>query len=288
MDATSTLAEVARLLPERVQDHYGPSDRVDALRRELAAWADDTRDLDPARLAEIEGAAQRVFVHLELTFAGGLTPETRSPGWPDADREAVRRDGAMIRAVERRPDGTAVLRLDGLADAAAAAPLLAGAFALTAGAERIVLDLRRNGGGDPATVMLIIDWLAGDGPRHVFDVRYVDDVRQWWTAGAPLTASPGVEVTALIGPGTYSSGEALAWVLQREQLAMLVGQPTKGAADHVVPLALTRDVRALIPEAAVLAPDGGPAWEGVGVQPDVKASVEGLADVGELLSRLKT
>ncbi len=261
---------MVRLLPDRVATHYGSGRRVEALRERLQPWAEDTRSLDPARLAELEGAAQRVFVHLELTLSDGLTPETRSAGWPDADREAVRRDGAMVRGVERRPDGTAVLRLDGLADASAAAPLLAAAFALTAGADRIVLDLRRNGGGDPATVMLIIDWLAGDGPRHVFDVRYVDHVRQWWTAGAPLAASPAVEVRALIGPGTYSSGEALAWALQREQLAVLMGGRTKGAADHVVPLALTHDVRALIPNATVLAPDGGPNWEGVGVRPDVE------------------
>jgi C-terminal processing protease CtpA/Prc len=96
--------------------------------------------------------------------------------------------------------------------------------------------------------------------------------RQWWTAGSPIADPPEAPVRALIGPRTYSSGETLAWVLQRERLATLVGEPTRGAADHVVPLALTHDVHALIPEARVVAPDGGPTWEGVGVQPDEDAA----------------
>lgn len=57
---------------------------------------------------------------------------------------------------------------------------------------------------------------------------------------------------AVIGPSTYSSGEALAWALQHERLAKLVGRATRGAADHVVPLALTHDVSVLIPEATVM------------------------------------
>ena len=139
-------------------------------------------------------------------------------------------------------------------------------------ADRVVLDLRHNVGGDPATAILIVDWLAAAGPpRHLFNVRYRDRTRQWWTSGVSSAPPPAGTVQALIGPDTYSSGEALAWALQQQHLAQLVGKPTRGAADHVVPLALTHDVHALIPEAAVIAPDGGPAWEGNGVQPDEPA-----------------
>ncbi len=273
----SSLADIVALLIDRVEGHYGPGERVDRLQNALAPWADDARAVDAGSLSEIEAAAQLVFRHLELVLAAGLLPEHISPGWPPPDIAAERRSGAGIAAVERRTDGVAVIRLTALAPATAAAPLLAGAFQLVRGAAQLDLDLRTNVGGDPATVALIVDWLADGPPRHLFDVAYRDVVRPWWTAGAPLAAPPTGSVRALIGPQTSSSGEALAWCLQRQGLAVLAGEPTRGAADHVVPIALAHDVHALIPEARVVAPDGGLTWEGTGVQPDGPLSADDLA-----------
>ena len=238
------------------------------MRQTLAAFAGDHRPVQPAALSELETAAQTVFKHLELTHQPGLVPQRQSPGWPEPDLTEISRVGADIAMVQRGSDGSGTIRLTGLAPVQAAAPLLAGAFTLLQHADPIILDLRDNGGGDPATVAFIVDWLAGDGPRHLFDVAYRDRVRQWWTAGSPGVRSPKASVRALIGPRTYSSGEALAWVLKEQGLATLIGEPTRGAADHVIPLALTHDVHALIPEACVLAVDGKPTWEGSGVQPD--------------------
>ncbi len=264
-----TVAALARLLPVRVEEHYGPDARVDRLRAALGSFAEDTRSVRPDSLAEVEAAAQSVFRHLELSYQPRLTPQERSPGWPDPDLGAITAAGADVAEIRRDPDGTATIRLTGLAAVAAAAPLLAGAFALVQGAHRLVLDLRANGGGDPATAVFIVSWLAGAEVRPCFDVRYRDRTRQWWTSGAAPVRPPSGEVHALIGAGTYSSGEALAWTIQRLGLATLIGQPTPGAADHVVPLAVTSEVHALIPEACALAPGGGPTWEGFGVQPDL-------------------
>jgi hypothetical protein len=262
------IADLVSLLADRVRRHYGDGSRTDRLGAALSAFGGDQRPVTPARLGEVEGAAQTIFRHLELTHSHGLQPQEQSPGWPEPDLTAIRRAGADVAAVHRSPDGQAMIRLTGLAPVEAAAPLLAGAFSLVQHADPITLDLRDNPGGDPATVAVIIDWLSGGNRRHLFDVVYRDHVRQWWTPGSPVAERPKATIRALIGPRTYSSGEALAWVLQNQRLATLVGRPTRGAADHVVPLALTHDVHALIPEAHVAATDGGPTWEGLGVQPD--------------------
>ena len=244
MERPSRLGDVAALLPARVERHYGTHPRVDALRSVCDRFTAGARPVDPDGLDELQDGAQTVFRHLELTHAAGLPVEHESTGWPPADLPAITRAGAGIAAVLTDVTGAAVIRLTELAPVAAAAPLLAGAFALVRRAERVVIDLRANAGGDPATVVLIADWLAGGPPRHLFDVRYRDRTRQWWTAGAPSVPPPDGLVRVLIGPGTYSSGEALAWALQRQRLATVAGQPSRGAADHVVPLNLTHDVRA--------------------------------------------
>lgn len=72
----------------------------------------------------------------------------------------------------------------------------------------------------------------------------------------------------MISAGTYSSGEALAYHLQARGRGPVVGQPTPGAADHVTPVNLTREVRVILPEAYAVDAVTGSNWEGTGVHPD--------------------
>jgi len=152
-----------------------------------------------------------------------------------------------------------------------AAPFLEAAFVLLRGASAVVLDLRRNGGGDPGTVALVLDWLLGERPTHISDVSYRDRTRQWWTTGrlGELALPAGTPVAVLISGRTFSSGEALAYHIQSQGRARLVGERTPGAADHITPVRVTSDVRAFVPEAVVRDAVSGSNWEGMGVVPDV-------------------
>jgi C-terminal processing protease CtpA/Prc len=73
----------------------------------------------------------------------------------------------------------------------------------------------------------------------------------------------------LTSPRTYSSAEALAYHLQARGRATVVGEPTRGAADHVTPVRLTPQVQGFLPEAEVRDAVTGGNWEGSGVLPDV-------------------
>jgi len=83
----------------------------------------------------------------------------------------------------------------------------------------------------------------------------------------------------LISGRTFSSGEALAYHLQSRGRARLVGERTPGAADHITPVRLTRDVRAMVPEAVVRDAVSGRNWEGTGVVPDVACDAAEALDV---------
>lgn len=225
-------------------------------------------------VTEIERLAWRHSRHLELSFVaeGGLSVDQESPGWDPDDVPSIRRRAANVSSVRRTEQGVAILALDGLPDLDLAEPYLDAAITLTAGATGILLDLRRNGGGDPATVAKIIGWLCGPG-LHISDVIYRDRTQRWITPET-TTLAKEIPVAIMIGPGTYSSGEALAYHLQSAGRGPLVGTRTPGAADHVTPIVLSPHVRSVLPYAYALDARTRTNWEGIGVLPDVPAGPE--------------
>jgi Peptidase family S41 len=278
--AGSMAAWIDRLCPD--------ADRAAALRAALGAFED--APVTEETCTAIERACRPVSRHIELQFdtSGALVPDREPPGWPPQDAAEVRARAGSVGCVSRGGDGLGVLALDGLDTLHLAAPFLEAAFGLLRGCRRFVLDLRANGGGDPATLTRVIEWLAGSEPVHVSDVVYKDRVKQWWTAGRPAGDSLGAvaPVAVLVSARTYSSGEALAYHARSVRGAVVVGEATPGAADHVTPVVLTPHVRALLPEARVRDARTGTNWEGTGVVPDVACPAgDALGAAVDLLSR---
>jgi len=254
---------IDRLFPDR--------DRGERLRRALGdRFGQDGRVLTGELCREVETVAHDFSRHFALEYddAGGLVPDVDPPGWPPQSERDVRARGASVGEVRRAAGGVGTLALDGLDDVRLAGPYVESAFALLRGASGVVLDLRRNGGGDPGTVVLMLDWLLG-APVHIADVIYGDRTRQWWTTGrlAERALPEEVPVAVLVGEGTFSSGEGLAYHIQSRGRGRVVGQATPGAADHVTPVRVSGHVRALLPEARVRDTVTGADWERTGVVP---------------------
>jgi hypothetical protein len=270
-DPAPTVGALSGLLVARLHRLMPAGPRLDRLTADLAdAFAGHREPIDAAGCRAVQAVANRHSRHLELHFDAAATarPDEEPRGWPPPEPAAVRRRAAGVTTV-RRHDSTCVLTLDSLEPYGIARPYLDAAWTLAHGSERLVLDLRDNGGGDPATVAGIAGRLLGDEARHLSDVLYRDRRRQWWTTDLPAGSALTQPVTVLVGPRTYSSGEALAYHLQARGRVTVVGEPTRGAADHVTPVRLTRQVLGFLPEAEVRDAATGGNWEGTGVLPDV-------------------
>ncbi len=229
-------------------------------------FGEDGREVGADVCAELQAAARRHSRHLDVEWVpeGGLVPDTESRGWPDPDPA----EAAALRAgiAAERIGGTGVLRVANLFPLALAAPFLEAALEELRGADAVVLDLRANGGGDLDTAMAVLGWLLGPEPVHVADVIYRDGSRRWRSVPRDEPRRPGA---ALIGPRTYSSGEALAYHFRAQRLGPLFGERTPGAADHVTPIVLGPHVRANLPRGYVRDAVTGGNWEQTGVVPDV-------------------
>jgi hypothetical protein len=269
-----TVGALAGQLRAWIDRLFPDAERGERLGRALdERFGDDARVVSDDLCREVEAVAHDFSRHFALEYVadGSLVPDAEPPGWPPQDPREVQLRAGSVGEVTRRPDGVGVLALDGHDGVHLAAPYLEAAFALLRGARGVVLDLRRNGGGDLGTVTLVLDWLLGGDPTHISDVIYRDRTRQWWTTGrlADMATPPETPVSVLIGERTFSSGEGLAYHLQSQGRARLVGQRTPGAADHITPVRLSGHVRAFLPEACVRDAVTATNWEGTGVVPDV-------------------
>lgn len=161
-------------------------------------------------------------------------------------------------------DGIGVIRLPDLASDGVAGAVRTAVGALQdAGARGLVLDLRGNPGGRLVAMMQV----AG-----VFTSGFLWRVVTRWTLPLPYPAigpvATQLPLAVLTDGRVNSAAEGLAGALQRHGRATVVGARTAGNVETVLPFCLADGSQAWI-ATGVLAPIGGPTWEGRGVIPDV-------------------
>lgn len=209
--------------------------------------------------AEALCAAQRLVV------ASGGRARLEPVRHPDSD---------TIRWVETAPSVTAVVAaaageagsdasagrdwivLDGFGRMSAAELEAALAGLAGAGPPRALgLDLRGNAGGDFGRMLRIAALFTG----KVSDALYlIDENERMPVSLDPLTDRPPnaafAGLTVLVGPGTASSAEILAALLQRYAGAVLVGERTVGKDYLTRVIAVDHDWRLLLPAERVEVP----------------------------------
>ena len=131
------------------------------------------------------------------------------------------------------------------------------------GAQGFVLDLRGNPGGR------LVEMMQTAG---VFTNGFLWRTVTNWALPLPYPAIGAVEtklpLVVLIDGGVNSAAEGLAGALQDRGRAVVIGETSAGNVEAVLPFCLRDGSQAWI-AAGVLAPIGGPTWEGRGVVPDV-------------------
>ena len=173
--------------------------------------------------------------------------------------------------VQRLPGNVGYLEVRGFGPAAFVGEAYTSAMSLLAGTDALVLDLRRNGGGEPESVAHLLSHFFGvDDDRHLNDIynRPENSTREYWTNPA-VTVRYTKPIYVLTSGQTFSGGEEAAYDLQTQKRATLVGETTGGGANPGDNVALGHDLIAFIPTGRSINPITKTNWEHVGVKPDV-------------------
>ena len=151
----------------------------------------------------------------------------------------------------------------------------------------LIVDLRQNSGGDPATVAFMTSYLFGKKKVHLNDLyfRRNDETTQFWTdPKAPGKHFGGKKPIYVLTSGeTFSGGEEFAYNLRALERATLIGETTGGGAHPVDGVRVDDHVLAIVPVGRAINPITKKNWEGTGVEPHVAVPAAEALDKAKAL-----
>ena len=214
--------------------------------------------------------------HFRVGYAPDFKPAPANGAAPDAKAaEAIRQEitsrGFGIDSVRRLPGNVGYLEVRGFGPTDIVAPALSAAMTMLSGTDALILDLRRNGGGEPASVAhLMSHFFTAADERHLNDLyfRDGDTTRQYWT-NPSVTTHYTRPVYVLTSARTFSGGEECAYDFQTQKRATLVGEVTGGGANPGDGYAIGGGFAAFIPNGRAINPVTKTNWEHTGVKPDI-------------------
>lgn len=250
---------------------------------------------DPVRFAEqLTGLLQALTQDRHLRVAYSAEPQAGQPGndAPSAEqaaRERLREQQLNfgIERVERLPGNIGLIEVREFIAPERAGNTIAAALALVAHTDTLIVDLRRNPGGDPATVALMSSYLF-DQRTHLstFHEREGDRTEQSWTQDwVPGPRFGGKKpVYVLVSAGSASGAEEFSYNLKNLRRATLVGETTAGAANPGDWRRLHPHFRIFVPTGRATSPITGTNWEATGVEPHVKTSADDALRMAQWLA----
>ncbi|HKI79520.1 MAG TPA: S41 family peptidase [Ignavibacteriaceae bacterium] len=152
--------------------------------------------------------------------------------------------------------------------------------------DALIFDLRKNGGGNPDMIRLILSYLF-ENKTHINDFysRRTDAIEESWTSdevnGKKMSDVP---VFVLTSNYTFSAGEEFTYDIQTQKRGIIIGETTGGGANPGGSFVVNENYRIFIPTGRAINPITKTNWEGVGVKTDVEATAENALDTALVLA----
>ena len=169
-----------------------------------------------------------------LAVAAVRQPASTAPRPPEASRaDGVRRTNAGVQRVEILAGNVGYLNLSYFWRLEEAREVLADAMRLLRRADALIIDMRQNGGGSPATLALVVGYLLDQDGVPLFDITFRSGDREAYATPSPAPAERDGRrpVFVLTSRRTFSAGEGFAFLLQERGRVVVVGERTAGAAN---------------------------------------------------------
>ncbi|MCA1576558.1 MAG: S41 family peptidase [Acidobacteria bacterium] len=215
--------------------------------------------------------------HLRVRYSSRAIPERGPQREPTAsEREERKRELGWMNhgfsKVERLPGNIGYLEFLNFMDEELGADTVAAAMNFINGTDALIIDMRNNGGGNPAMVALVCSYLFGPEPVHLNSLYWREGNRtdEFWTkkevAGKRYLNK---DVYVLTSKRTFSGAEEFTYNLKNLKRATIIGETTGGGAHPGGGFRITEHFGMFVPTGRAISPITKTNWEGTGVTPDV-------------------
>lgn len=154
--------------------------------------------------------------------------------------------------------------------------------------DAIIIDLRKNGGGDPEMVQYLCSYFFNKKVHlNSLYFREGDQTIDFWTLDKVNGEKmPEVPLFILTSDYTFSGAEEFAYNMQTQKRATLIGQTSGGGANPGGTVPLNDELSVFIPTGQAINPITKTSWEGVGVIPEVPTKPEETLDKAHELAKV--
>ena len=222
----------------------------------------------------------------ELVAAGAATSQRLPEIAPSAERlAALRQANYHFRRAEHLPGNVGYIDLRLFVNLDQSRETAIAAMSFLAHTDAVVIDLRRNPGGNGNLVNFLASYFFGAEPVEL--ASSYDRETNTTTRTHTLRELPGrrltqTDVYILTSEQTGSAAEAFAFVLQQANRARTVGTRTAGAGHGGGWVPVGDGFIIFMPTFRAFNPRTGRGWNSTGVQPDIAAPVERALEIAHL------
>jgi hypothetical protein len=222
--------------------------------------------------------------HLRVRYSARPIPNEAADQEPSAEQQREmaafgRQVNFGIERAERMTGNVGYLEVRSFGFTAAMADsAVAAAMNLLANTDALIIDVRRNGGGEPEMVALVCSYLLGPG-EILINKFYWRPADRWDESRTKAVVSGKFYGTAkpvyvLTSDRTFSGAEEFAYDIQTQKRGEIVGDTTGGGAHPGGMRRVTEHFGVWVPSGRAVNPVTNTNWEGTGVRPDVAVPAE--------------